>query len=137
MRRRLTRDDRGVSALELAFIGPSLFLLIFFVIQAALYLYGRSVALQAAREGVSQLRLAQTEQDYNSIRGGVLDNVRAFASHVGSGALDRPGVVPTYDDTAGRVNVVVTGQTISLVPFLTFHVTEQASGQVERFQDTG
>lgn len=138
MRRgRLAGDERGVSSLELAFIAPSLLLLIFFVIQAALYLYGRSVALQAAREGVSQLRLAQNVDSYNQIVGGVRGNVTAFATHVGNGALNDPAAVPSYDDAAGRVQVTVTGRAISLVPLWTFHITERASGQVERFQVVG
>ena len=58
-RARRRAGDEGSVALELAVIGPSLFVLIFFAIQVALYFYGCSVALQSAREGVSQLRLAQ------------------------------------------------------------------------------
>jgi Flp pilus assembly protein TadG len=54
-RRRL---ERGASALEMAFVAPGLILLIFFSIQAALFFYGRNVAIQAAREGVSQMRVA-------------------------------------------------------------------------------
>lgn len=115
-------------------------LLICFVIQVSLFLYGRSVALQAAREGVSQVRLAQTGQDYDAIKNKVRGDVANFASSVGSGALNvdgANGVQPSYDDAAGRVSVTVTGTTISLVPGLKLHVTEKASGQIERFQDTG
>lgn len=130
-------DDRGASALELAFIGPSLIALIFFAVQVALYFYGRSVALQAAREGVSQFRLAQTQAQYDAMAPQVTSSVSQFASGVGGGSLADPVVLPTYDDKQGRVSVTVTGKTISLVPFLHLNVTQQASGQIERFQDPG
>jgi Flp pilus assembly protein TadG len=131
--RRHERDE-GSAAIELAVIAPSLIVLIFFVIQGGLYLYGRSVALQSAREGVSQLRLAQSQTAYTQMQPGVADNVRTFASTIGKGALDGPVVVSAYDDQAGRVSVTVTGTTMSLIPFATFTVTETARGTVEKFR---
>jgi hypothetical protein len=134
MRRRLPRrgDDRGVSAVELAFIAPSLLLLIFFVIQIALYLYARSVALQTARDAVSQLRLAKDRAQYESLAPGVHDRAVRFAHNVGSGALGDVDETPTYSDA--QVSVKVTGTSITLVPGLTIHVTETASGRWERFE---
>ena len=134
---RLGDDDRGASALELAFIGPSLIALIFFAVQVALFFYGRSVALQAAREGVSQLRLAQTQAQYEALAPQVDSSVSQFASGIGSGSLNDPAVDPTYDSQQGTVTVTVSGKTISLIPFLDLHVTQSASGQIERFQDAG
>jgi Flp pilus assembly protein TadG len=128
-------DDRGVSAVELAFIGPSLLLLIFFVIQVALYLYGRSVALQTARDAVSQLRLAPDRAQFDALTGRVHDNAVTFAHRVGSGALNDVDEQPSYADD--HVSVAVTGTTISLVPGLTLHITEHASGRWERFEDGG
>lgn len=129
------RDDRGVSSIEFAIIAPVLLLLIWFVIQATLYFYGRSVALQSAREAVSQYRLAQTQDQYNVIHDGVQTTTDQFAAHVGSGALNDVSVTPTY--TGDRVSVTVTGTTISLVPGLTLHVSETASGNIEKFQGSG
>jgi Flp pilus assembly protein TadG len=129
------RDDRGVSSIEFAFIAPMLLLLVWFVIQAALYFYGRSVALQAAREAVSQYRLAQTQQQYNAVHDRVAANTTDYAAHVGSGALNDVNVTPDY--TGERVTVTVTGTTISLVPGLTLKVTETASGTVEKFGNSG
>jgi Flp pilus assembly protein TadG len=128
------RRDEGSYSVELAIITPALLLLIFFVVQVSLFLYGRSVALQSAREGVSQLRLAQTQEDFLAAEPGVHDTVVAFATNVGSGSLTNPVVVEDYNDVGGRVTVKVTGTTISLIPFATFHVSESASGTVERFQ---
>lgn len=132
-RRTTARDDRGVSAVEFAFIAPVLLLLVWFVIQAALYFYGRSVALQSAREAVSQYRLAQTQSQYDAVRDRVEANTTDYAAQVGSGALNDVQVTPDYQ--GDRVTVTVTGKPISLVPWLTLHVKEQASGTVEKFQD--
>lgn len=132
MQRPRRGDDRGVSALELAFIAPSLLLLIFFVIQGALFLYARSVALQTARDMVSQLRTAQSQADFDALSQGVSENATSFADHVGSGALTDLRTTPSY--TPDRVTVRVTGASITLVPGMTFHVTETASGTVEHFQ---
>jgi Flp pilus assembly protein TadG len=135
IRRATPRDDRGVSAVEFAFIAPVLLLLVWFVIQAALYFYGRSVALQSAREAVSQYRLAQTQADYDAVRDRVTANTTDYAAHVGSGALNDVRVTPDYQ--GDRVTVVVTGKPITLVPWLTLKVTETASGTVEKFGNTG
>lgn len=128
------RDDRGASAIELAVIAPSLLMLMFFVIQVGLWFYGRSVAVQAAREGVSEIRLAQNEAAYLAMRDGVNQHVQDFAIQVGRESLIRPAVTTTYDDAAARVSVSVTGHAISLLPFLTLTIRESASGSVERFQ---
>ena len=128
------RDERGVSAVEMAFIAPGLIFLIFFSIQGALFFYGRSVAIQAAREGVSQLRLAQDQATYEDIRAGVVDNTESFAVAVGRESLIDPVATPSYDDEAGRVRMKVTGRVISLLPGLDLTVTQEAEGPVERFE---
>jgi hypothetical protein len=126
-----------VSAVELAMLAPALIFLIFFTIQGALYFYGKSVAIQSAREGVSQLRLAQDAAVYDDIRPGVVDNTERFARTVGREALIDPVATPTYDDVNGRVSMEVTGAVITLVPFLELRVTEHAEGSVERFESSG
>ncbi len=133
--RRLRRDDRGVSALELAFIAPSLIFLIFFVIQGAFYYYGRSVALQTAREGVSQLRLEQTFDQWQNLHRAVESQVADYAKNVGSGALHNVVVTSHYNfPDRGEVTVTVTGTAVSVIG-ATFHVTEQATGRIEQFQE--
>lgn len=131
--RRRSRNERGVSSLELAFIAPSLLVLIFFVVQVAFFLYGRSVALHAAREGVTELRLAQTRAQFDALIGGTKSDVEEFAHHIGSGALNIKNVTATYDQNGnGQVTVTVIGTTVSLIGY-TFTVTETASGSIERF----
>lgn len=133
MRGQVRRDERGVSALELSFLAPGFLFLIFFCIQAALFFYGRNVAIQSAREGVSQLRLAQDQATYDSIAPGVVGNTEDFATSVGREALIDPQATPTYDEAAGRATMTVRGRVITLVPFLDLTVTETAEGPVERF----
>ncbi len=137
MRWQVRRDERGVSALELSFLAPGFLFLIFFCIQAALFFYGRNVAIQSAREGVSQLRLAQDQATYDSIKPRVVGNTEDFASSVGREALIDPQATPTYDEADGRATMTVRGRVITLIPFLDLTVTETAEGSVERFAGSG
>jgi Flp pilus assembly protein TadG len=131
---RRVRSESGASALEMSFIAPGLLLLIFFCIQGALFFYGRSVALQAAREGVSQLRLAQDQATYDDISPDVVSNIETYAVTVGRESLLEPHASSSYDDAAGRVQMTVTGDVITLVPGLHLSVTQSAEGPVERFE---
>ncbi len=127
------RTESGASALELSFLAPGLIFLIFLVIQAGLFFYGKTVAIQAAREGVSQLRLAQTPDVYEDIRGDVVRNTESYALSVGREALLQPRAVSSYDDAAGRVTMDVEGDVITLVPGLQLRATAHAEGAIERF----
>ncbi len=128
------RGDRGASALELTLVAPTLLAFIFFSIQAGLYFYGRTVAEQAAREGVSKLRLAQTETISDSIRGDVQAAVEAYARAVGRETLLNPQATTTYSDATGVVSVTVSGDVITLVPGLDLTVTQRVFGEIERFE---
>jgi hypothetical protein len=94
------------------------------------------VAIQSAREGVSQLRLAQNAAVYDDIRAGVVSNTERFARNVGRESLIDPVAVPSYDDAGGRVSMEVTGAVITLIPFMQLRVTEHAEGSVERFESS-
>jgi Flp pilus assembly protein TadG len=133
-RLRRPRGDGGASALEMAILAPALLMIIFFAVQAGLYYYGRAVAIQAAREGVSQLRLAQDAATAEAIGGDVRVRTREFAVAVGRETLTSPRVESTYDDDAGAVSVTVSGQVITLVPGLDLTVSETVHGRIERFQ---
>ncbi len=128
------RADGGASAIELAVVTPALLLLIFFTVQLALWLYGRNVALQAAREGVSQLRLVSADSDVNEARRGVERSVERYAATIGRESLAGPVAGSAYDDPPGRVVVTVSGRVISLVPGLTLTVSQRADGEIERFE---
>ena len=126
--------ERGSASVELVLVAPALLLLIFFSVQAALFFYGRVVAEQAAREGVSLLRLAQSQKVADGISGPVAVDVTAYARTVGRETLLSPVATATYDDDGGTVTVTVKGSVISLVPGLDLTVTQQVSGQIERFE---
>lgn len=128
------RTESGASALELSFLAPGLIFLIFLTIQAGLFFYGKTVAIQAAREGVSQLRLAQTQDVYDDIRGEVVRNTESYALSVGREALLQPKAEPSYDAQGGRVTMDVQGDVITLVPGLQLRATGHAEGAVERFE---
>jgi Flp pilus assembly protein TadG len=130
-RRRL--DDRGASAVEFAILALPFLLVIFLLIQAGLWFYGRQVALDAAREGVSQLRLAQTPQACSDQGPLVQTHVEEFARNVGSDALVNPQM-DSPQCQANTVSVTVRGHAVSLIPFLTLNVTQVANGQVEKFE---
>ena len=134
VRTRRLRGDRGASALELTLVAPGLLVFVFFSIQAGLYFYGRAVAEQAAREGVSRLRLAQTTTISDSIRDDVQTAVEAYAVAVGRETLLEPEATTTYDADSGKVSVTVTGSVITLVPGLDLEVTQRVFGEIERFE---
>jgi hypothetical protein len=104
------------------------------MIQVALWSYGRNVALQAAREGVSQLRLVQPDQDIGAAQVEAEDSVVDFAATLGDESLLGPRAASTYDADTGRVGVTVTGEVVSLVPGLTLTVSQHADGEIERFE---
>jgi TadE-like protein len=131
---RRLRGDGGASALELSIVAPAVLLLIFFAIQAGLFFYGRTVAVQAAREGVSQLRLAQTPEIAADIEEDVEDGIEGYALALGREALLDPEAVSTYDEDVGEVSMTVTGKTITIVPGLTLTATGRAFGEIERFE---
>ena len=72
--------ERGSAALELAIVAPALLALIFFSLQAAFFFYGRTAATHAAREGVSQLRLAEDAGQYADLQGPALARTERFAA---------------------------------------------------------
>lgn len=135
MFRRVARsDDRGVSAIELSIVAPVIVLLIFSTVQFALWLYGRNVALQSAREGVSRLRLAD-DSDPAGSEDRAERETESFAREVGRESLLDAKADATYNADTGRVRVTVTGHVVSLVPSFTMNVTRTATGEVERFED--
>jgi hypothetical protein len=118
----------------MSIVAPGLVLLIFFGIQSGLYFYGRTVAVQSAREGVSLLRLSQTEQMARDLTPAARAKAEDFAVAVGRESLLDPVAEVQYDPAGGEVEVRVTGRVISLVPGLDLEVSEVASGTIERFE---
>ncbi|WP_432935693.1 TadE/TadG family type IV pilus assembly protein [Kribbella sp. CA-253562] len=129
------RSERGASSLELAILAPTIMALIFVSIQTALWLYGRSVALNAAQEGVSRLRMVQPTLYSPAIGEKVRADIEAYAQQLGGNSLGDANVdFPAYNDPEGQVSFTVTGETISLVPGLTLTVSRTATGPIEQFE---
>ncbi|HZX08117.1 TadE family protein [Kribbella sp.] len=134
-RRLRRRSERGVSTLELAILAPAILALIFVSIQTALWLYGRSVALNAAQEGVSRLRLVQPTVYTAAVGEKVRADIQSYAQQVGGTTLRNATVpFPSYNSPQGMVSFTVTGDTVSLVPGLDLKVSRTATGPIEQFQ---
>jgi len=135
-RQRLTRgSERGASALELAILAPTIMALIFVSIQTALFLYGRSVALNAAQEGVSRLRLVQPPVYSPAVGEKVRTDIESYANQLGGTTLQHAAVAPpAYNNPEGMVSFTVSGDTVSLVPGLKLHVERTATGPIEQFE---
>jgi Flp pilus assembly protein TadG len=135
MQHRRVHRDRGSSALELAVIAPVLILIIFSIIQFALWFYGRNVALQAAREGVSTLRLVN-DDDPDKRAAALLrvqDDVERYAGVVGQEALLGATAVAEYVGDQ-RVRVTVTGRAVTLIPGWDITISRTVTGEVEQFE---
>jgi Flp pilus assembly protein TadG len=127
------RGDDGVATLELTVLFPVVLLILFGVIQGALYFHGRNVALAAAEQGVRAARA-----DGQSDRAGTAaDRARQFLAEVGE--LDNlTGLSITPSVGADTVRVTVSARTVSLLPGVPGpQVSQTASGAIERFTRAG
>ena len=137
MHRRRTEwgTERGATSLELAILAPMILALIFMSIQTALWLYGRSVALNAAQEGVSRLRLVQPPVYNAGVGEQVRQDITAYAQQLGGTTLrNAEAQPPQYNNPEGLVSFTVTGDTVSLVPGLQLRVERTATGPIEQFE---
>lgn len=130
-RLRQRRDERGSATLEITVCFPVLLLVIFAVIQGALYYHARDVALAAATDG---LTAAQA-------RGGSAAAGRtaaySFVTRAGGDSVLRGYAVST-SRSGVNATVTVTGRVPSLFPGLpNWSVSQTADGPVERFTQPG
>ena len=121
--------DRGAATLELVVLFPVLLLLIFGVIQGALFFHGRNVALAAAEQGVRAGRV-DGQGDPAAI---AAQEARQFLADTGE--LDNlTGLVITPTVTGEQVRVTVTARTVSLLPGVPGpQVRQSAAGSLEVF----
>ena len=122
-------DDRGSATLELTVLFPMLLLLIFGVVQGALYFHARNVALAAAEQGVRAGR-ADGQADP---AGTAAREARAFLADTGELAnLTALNIVPAVSGT--QLRVTITADTISLLPGVPGpQIRQSAAGSLERF----
>ena len=129
-RRRSPTVDAGSATLEIAILGPALLLLIFTIVQTALWFYARNLALAAAQEGVGAGRNYGSAPDVGVAR------ARSFLDRNASDSLQFTDVTST-GSTPTTVRISVTGRSLSVLPGLPgMTVTQSAEGPVERFSVT-
>jgi Flp pilus assembly protein TadG len=126
------RGERGASALEMAFIAPVFLLMIFAIIEVALWMHARDVALAAAREGVADLRTASAGQQASAFQTSV--EAAALQSARDLGDIVDPRADAVYDQDTGRVVVTVSGGVVDLIPGWNITVSGSASGLIENFR---
>jgi Flp pilus assembly protein TadG len=123
--------DRGVSAIELAILGPVLLIVITLIIQWALWFEARQVALDAAQAGAQYAREQQAGWAANAV-----SHAEGFYKDVGTRIIS--GFRVTVNPPAGNPNqvyVTVTGTIPTLIPgFSPLTVHETSGGDVECFR---
>jgi Flp pilus assembly protein TadG len=118
------RNDEGSATLNLVVVFPVFLFLLLTIVQAALYFHARHVALAAAQEGLRSARL------YDGTAAGGQERATAFLASVGN-TLTSEQVLASRDAATARVEVKGAG--LTLLPGLSLHIDEIASGPVERF----
>lgn len=116
----------------MAIVAPSFLLFIFAIVEIALWMHARDVALAAAREGVSELRTKAEGQEASQWQGSVEATAEDYATRLG--AVQQPQAQADYDEGSGQVTVTVTGSVVDLVPGWSLTVSGEASGLIEDFK---
>lgn len=124
MKRAAHGDDRGSTAVEIAIVALPMLLVTFMVVQAALVYYARSTALAAATQGANAARAYGA----SSLAG--QQRADDFLDRVGGGLR---GHTVSMTTTGTDVTITVSGHAPTIIPWLTFDVSQSASGPVERF----
>lgn len=124
-RPRRTRDERGSVAIQMVFVLPALFAVMFLGVQASLYYHARSVALAAAEEGAREAAGQTGSQDSG------VAVARTFLQDAG-GADVMTDTNVTGTRSAVTATVTVTGTTLSVIPGWKGTVSQRASMPVER-----
>ncbi|MFD7407725.1 TadE/TadG family type IV pilus assembly protein [Streptomyces sp. NPDC059866] len=130
-RGRRWHDDRGDASIQMAIVYPFVLLATIAVIQASMWYYARSIALTAAREGLTAARAYQA-----SPADGTAKAREVLGRSAGDSLLGYS--VSTTGSTAERVRVQVTGTAQSMIPGVAgLRVSQSASGPVERWTVPG
>ena len=119
----MRRDERGAVSIQMVVLMPVLFAIAFTGLQAGLYFYGRSAALATATTGA---RAAAAEHGTNA---DCQAAARAFITSLGD-VLTSPEISCTR--TATRVQVQVSGITLSVIPGWQLRVEQSTNLPVER-----
>jgi len=126
--RRRGRDERGSVAMQMVFLMPALFAVMFLGVQGALYYHAREVALAAAQEGAREAGSEQGTRD-----SGVATASTFLADAGGPDVMTSSSV--SGSRTATTATVTVTGKSLSVIPGWHVTVTQSASVPVERLTE--
>ncbi|GLY38830.1 hypothetical protein Amsp01_048540 [Amycolatopsis sp. NBRC 101858] len=119
-------SERGDDNVAAAAIFTAILLLAWAILQVAVVLLGRGVALEAARDGVHSARLPPVD---------TASAASAAAAYVGRATGSWLGNVAAHASNDGRsVSVTVSGDAVSLVPFARFPISQTSSGPIEELQ---
>lgn len=117
-------DDRGDGPIELAILALPLVVVTVMVVHAGAYFYARSIAFGAASQGVNSARSYDASK-----RGTGSAKALDFVAAIGPGLSN---VQARQQTTATTVTVTVTGDMVTLIPGVTFRVTQSATRPIER-----
>ncbi len=125
---RRCRDEHGSVTIQMVFLMPALFLVMFLGVQGALYYHAREVALAAAQEGA---REAGSE---NRTRDSGVATANTFLRDAGGSEVMTSTSV-SGSRTTTTAAVTVTGKSLSVIPGWHVTVTQSASVPVERLTE--
>ena len=125
---RRRRDERGSVAIQMVFLMPALFAVMFLGVQGALYYHAREVALAAAQEGA---REAGSEN--GTSESGVAAANGFLRDAGGSDVMTSTSV--SGSRTTTTATITVTGKSMSVIPGWHVTVSQSASVPVERLTE--
>ncbi|MFI2662285.1 TadE/TadG family type IV pilus assembly protein [Micromonospora carbonacea] len=128
-RRRLAGGgaDRGANPVELAVVMPAILVLLFASIQVAAWFVARATALNAAQSAVNAQRLYEAPAGAGEAR--AVDFLTAAGDWLVG--WDQPG--PACVTGVAEVTCTVSGDSLSVIPGVSFPVRQTARGTIERW----
>lgn len=122
----LRTGDRGDDTITAVLIIGTLIVAALTVFQLVAVFLGRTIALEAARDGADRARIPPV-------------NVTGAAQQAAAYARNATGTWLSHTDASGYsdgdvVRVTVTAEVASFVPFLTVRISQTAAAPIERIQ---
>ena len=124
-RRLRAAGDRGDATIEAVIIVPILVVLTLLVVQFVLVWHGRHVAQTAAQTA------ARSAAAYHADPGAGHAAGEGYLAEVAPNLL--PGRTVTVTRNAGAATAVVTADVLTVIPFATFGIQEEATSPTEEF----
>ena len=124
-RRLRAAGDRGDATIEAVIIVPILVVLTLLVVQFVLVWHGRHVAQTAAQTA------ARSAAAYHADPGAGHAAGEDYLAEVAPNLL--PGRTVTVTRNAGAATAVVTADVLTVIPFATFQIQEEATSPTEEF----